>query len=70
MKVPARCAPEASHAWGRTPVTASVEGQTWDTSVWRDTKLACTLLAVPKRVRGEKGDGDLVTVTLAPRGGA
>jgi len=67
VRVPPRCAPPGAAAFGRTPVTASVDGQTWQTSVWRDTKLACTLLAVPARVRGEKGDGDLVEVTLRPR---
>lgn len=55
-----------THGWGRTPVTASVDGQTWDTSVWRDQTYG-TLLAVPKKIRGPKGDGDVVTVVLTPR---
>ncbi len=64
--VPKRHAPPATHAWGRTPVIATVDGQTWETSVWRD-KTYGTLLPVPKRVRGQKGDGDRVQVELRPR---
>jgi len=66
-KVPARHAPPATHAWGRTPVLATVDGVSWATSVWRDKKHG-TLLAVPKKVRGDKGDGDVVQVELRPRG--
>jgi Domain of unknown function (DUF1905) len=65
-KVPARFAPPVSHGWGRTPVTATVDGRTWDTSVWRDTRHG-TLLAVPARIRAGKGDGDTVTVELELR---
>ena len=62
--VPDACAPRVTHGWGRTPVRATVDGVTWDTSVWRG-KNGETLLAVPKRVRGAKGDGDEVRVTIA-----
>lgn len=61
--VPDRYAPPVTHGWGRTPVTATVEGITWDTSVWRG-KDGRTLLAIPKHVRGAKGDGDAVRVAL------
>lgn len=61
--VPERYAPPVTHGWGRTPVTATVDGVTWATSVWRG-KDGRTLLAVPKRVRGRKGDGDRVRVRL------
>ena len=68
--VPDAHAPPATHAWGRTPVQAYVDGQVWDTSVWRDRKYG-TLLPVPKRFVGKgdakKGDGDLVLVQLRPR---
>lgn len=64
--VPEKHAPAPTHGWGRTPVTATVDGHTWETSVWRDRKRG-TLLAVPKRVRGEKGDGDPVRVSIAVR---
>lgn len=64
--VPERYAPPVTHGWGRTPVRASVDGISWDTSVWRD-KREGTLLAVPKRVRGKKGHGDTVLVELEPR---
>lgn len=45
---------------------AIVDGQSWNTSVWRD-KTYGTLLPVPKRIRGDKGDGDVVTVQLHER---
>jgi len=62
--VPDRFAPPVTHRWGRTPVRATVDGQSWDTSVWKDTKSGRTLLAVPKKIRGAKGDGDTVTIAL------
>ena len=61
--VPERYAPMVTHAWGRTPVRATVDGLSWKTSVWRG-KDGRTLLAVPKRIRGAKGDGDEVHVQL------
>lgn len=61
--VPQKHAPLATHPWGRTPVVAVVDGQEWKTSVWRG-KDGRTLLAVPKKVRGKKGDGDAVSVKL------
>jgi len=61
--VPERHAPPVRHAWGRTPVVATVERHRWRTSVWRE-KSGRTLLPVPKKARGEKGDGDRVTVRL------
>jgi hypothetical protein len=61
--VPERHAPQVRHAWGRTPVIATVDGHRWRTSVWRE-RSGRTLLPVPKAVRGEKGDGDRVRVTL------
>jgi hypothetical protein len=61
--VPDEHAPPVTHAWGRTPVVASVDGRSWKTSVWRD-KGGRTLLAVPKKIRREKGDGDVVEVTI------
>jgi hypothetical protein len=62
-EVPEKHAPLATHAWGRTPVVAVVDGHEWKTSVWRE-KSGRTLLAVPKRVRGSKTHGDSVTVKL------
>jgi hypothetical protein len=66
--VPDRHAPPVTHGWGRTPVLATVEGKSWATSVWRDKKYG-TLLPVPKAIRGNKGDGDLVKVELSERAG-
>lgn len=63
--VPKRYAPETTHGWGRTPVRATVDGQTWNTSVWR-SRDGRTLLAVPRRIRGLKDDGDQVVVALSP----
>ena len=62
--VPERLAPPVTHGWGRTPVTATIDGIARRTSVWRG-KDGRTLLAIPKDVRGEKGDGDEVNVSLA-----
>jgi len=41
-----------------------MDGTEWRTSVWWDSKSKRTLLAVPKKVRGTKGDGDRVKVEL------
>ncbi len=65
-RVPARHAPPVTHRWGRTPVVAIVDGTEWQTSVWRDKKHG-TLLPVPKRVRKDKTDGDMVTVEIRER---
>lgn len=67
VTVPPRCAPPPTEGWGRTPMRATVDGVSWDTSVWWDGKTRSTLLAVPKRIRGSKGDGDGVTVRIEPR---
>ena len=64
VPVPEELAPRATHAWGRTPVRATVDGVTWDTSVWRE-RSGRTLLAVPKRLRGRKEAGDRVAVRIA-----
>jgi hypothetical protein len=61
--VPPESAPHVTHAWGRTPVTATVDGFAWATSVWRE-KSGRTLLGVPSRARGGKGDGDTVQVRI------
>ncbi len=63
VRVPEPLAPDFAGAFGRVPVIATVDGITWTTSVWRD-KNAGWLLAVPKKVRRGKGDGDAVTVTI------
>jgi hypothetical protein len=65
--VPPRLTPQVTHAWGRTPVVAVVDGHEWSTSVWRDRRNDRTLLAVPAPVRGAKGDGDAVRVRLTFR---
>ncbi len=65
-RIPERHAIPATHPWGRTPVVATVDGTRWATSVWRD-KHHGTLLPVPAKIRGTKGDGDTVCVTLEPR---
>jgi len=63
VRVPERLAPSRTQGWGRASVTATVDGKTWATSVWRE-KSGRTLLAVPKHIRGAKDDGDRVRVTL------
>lgn len=61
--VPDEYAPDFAGAFGRVPVLASVDGVTWGTSVWCD-KTHGWLLAVPRRVRKGKDDGDLVRVRI------
>ena len=63
-EIPKRHAPKPTHPWGRTPIVATVDGHTWATSVWRAKDGDGSLLAVPKRIRGTKGDGDTVRVRL------
>lgn len=59
------CARGTAHApVGRTPVTVTVDGHTWRTSVWRDTKSNRSLLPVPKKYLGTRRAGDVVSVTL------
>jgi hypothetical protein len=62
-EVPRADAPTVTEGWGRTPVRATVDGTTWDTSVWRE-KSGRTLLAVPKKVRGGKDHEDPVDVKI------
>lgn len=62
--VPKGKSPPVTHGWGRTPVRATVDGASWATSVWWDSKSKRTLLAVPQKIRGAKGDGNTVAVTL------
>ena len=61
-RIPKRLAPPVTRPWGRTPVTAIVDGVAWNTSIWRDSKSDGGLLAVPARIRGHKGHGDAVTI--------
>jgi hypothetical protein len=61
--VPEDLAPPVTDGWGRTPVTAIVDGAEWTTSVWRE-KIGRTLLPVPRAIRRGKGGGDEVEVTL------
>ncbi|SDD16211.1 protein of unknown function [Geodermatophilus telluris] len=62
--VPDEHAPEAAGPFGRVPVTATVDGRTWPTSVWRD-RAGGWLLPVPARIRAGKDDGDVVRVEVA-----
>ena len=62
-RVPDEHAPDRAGPFGRVPVTATVDGVTWSTSVWRD-KSEGWLLPVPARIRRGKDDGDEVQVNL------
>ena len=66
VAVPPDHAPDSVGAWGRSPVTASVDGRTWQTSAWRDTKRGW-LLPLPKAIRGDLEAGDVVEVGIEPR---
>ena len=61
--IPKKHAPTETLGWGRVPVRATVDGRTWDTSIWRE-KSGRTLLAVPKKIRGNKDHEDVVAVQL------
>ncbi len=61
--VPEEHAPTVTEGWGRIPVRAVVDGQAWETSLWR-SRAGVTELAVPARIRGGKDDGDTVRVRL------
>ncbi|MEV1145974.1 DUF1905 domain-containing protein [Micromonospora sp. NPDC049799] len=63
--VPPDQAPASAGPFGRVPVTATVDGRTWSTSVWRDRR-AGWLLPVPARIRAGKDDGDNVLVAIEP----
>lgn len=60
--IPQKLAPPVTKPWGRTPVRAVVDGVSWTTSIWRDSKTNGALLAVPARARGHKKSGDTVSV--------
>lgn len=66
VTIPEDETPLVTHGWGRTPVVATVDGRGWETSVWRE-RSGRTLLAVPKRIRGSKEDGDTVAVRIELR---
>lgn len=63
VTVPDEHAPDFAGAFGRVPVIATVDGQRWPTGVWHD-KSAGWLLAVPKKIRRGKSDGEVVTVSI------
>jgi hypothetical protein len=63
LHVPDEHAPDEAGAFGRAPVTATVDGTTWSTSVWRH-KNEGWLLPLPVKVRGVKDDGDVVSVAI------
>lgn len=63
--VPPEHTPPTAGPWGRTPVVATAFGTSWRTSVWRDRRHGC-LLPIPRKVRGDKGDGDVVEIHIEP----
>ena len=63
VEVPRKLTPPITRAWARTPVEAVVDGNAWTTSIWR-AKTGTGFLPVPKRIRGEKGEGAHVTVAF------
>jgi Domain of unknown function (DUF1905) len=69
VPVPPEHAPLPNRRWGRVPVRATVDGRSWDTSVWHDRQRG-PLLAVPASIRQGKGDGDAVEVEIVEREGA
>jgi hypothetical protein len=64
LRVPKKLVPPVTRAWNRTPIRARLNGIEWDTSVWR-SKIGDGFLPVPKRIRGELGEGDKVRVAFS-----
>jgi hypothetical protein len=64
VEVPDEAAPARAGAWGRAPVRAHVNGHTWDTSVWRDTRRGW-MLPLPAKVRKGLTAGEPVEVELS-----
>lgn len=64
--IPPEHALPATHPWGRTPVTATVDGHRWETSTWRDKKHGATLI-VPTAVRAGRPAGAELEVAIEPR---
>ena len=64
VTIPKRFALPKTGPFGRVPVSASVDGRCWATSAWHDRQYGL-LLAVPKRMRGDKHSGDTVQVEIS-----
>lgn len=64
VALPKDISPPVTGSWGMTPVIATVDGKTWKTTIWKDSKRKKTFLPVPKKIRGRKSSGDKVEVEL------
>jgi len=63
VQIPDEHAPLEAGAWGRTPVIATIDGKRHPTSAWRGREQEW-LLPIPAKLRGSKGAGDEVVVSL------
>ena len=54
---------EAVHPFGRTPVIATINGRSWNTSLWTE-KSGDTMIALPKKVRAKLEAGDEVEISF------
>jgi len=54
---------EAVQPFGRTPVVATINGKSWNTSLWTE-KTGDTLIALPKKVRAKLEAGDEVKISF------
>ena len=59
--------PEVYGAFGRVPVLATVDGRSWETSIWKHSE-GGAILPVPARIRRGKGVGERVSVRIEDRG--
>ena len=64
VTIPKALAPPITRAWARTPVRASIDGDEWDTSIWR-AKTGEGFLPIPKRIRGQKEEGARVAIAFS-----
>jgi hypothetical protein len=67
VKVPPNLAPPAAGSWGMVSVTAEINGQPWDTTIWH-TKDGEAWLPIPKKVRGKLQAGDEAEFLVRARG--
>jgi len=59
--IPKKYGPSYKLDCGRTPVNATDDGSSWETSVWTE-KIGKVLLPGPLKIRKGKEDGDVVLI--------
>ncbi len=52
---------EAVHPFGRTLIVATIDNNSWNTSIWTQ-KDGQSMIAIPKKIRGSLCKGDTVKI--------